>query len=185
MQAEVDLPMATLGERLVTRDVVVKGRTKAADLHPELVASWPSGASWPPAPEVAADRIRVRRIRRIAAVVALRGRPGRPALGGHRAAAHPPAPHRAVPARRRGAGGRGAGGHRRHRHDHAVAGRAQGQRRSWFVAVALLTATLVLHIAHGADVISLLSAPAVLVLLSSSGAVPGPDRAGHHRSAPS
>ena len=28
----------------------------------------PSGASWPPAPEVAADHIRVRRIRRIAAV---------------------------------------------------------------------------------------------------------------------
>ena len=67
MQAEVDLPLATWGERLLTRDAVVKGRTKAADLHPELVASWPGGASWPPAPEVAADRIRVRRIRRIAA----------------------------------------------------------------------------------------------------------------------
>ena len=48
MQAEVDLPLATLGERLITRDTVVKGRTKAADLHPELVASWPGGASWPP-----------------------------------------------------------------------------------------------------------------------------------------
>src|SRR5208282_1663630 len=64
---EVDVPQANLGERLLTQDAVVKGRTKAADLLPELVASWPGGASWPPAPEVAADRIRVRRIRRIAA----------------------------------------------------------------------------------------------------------------------
>ena len=68
MLAEVDLPLATLGERLVTSDSVVKGRARAADVHPELAAGWPSGASWPPAPEVAADRVRVRRIRRIAAV---------------------------------------------------------------------------------------------------------------------
>ena len=65
--AEADLPLATMGERLVTPDTVVKGRSRAADVHPELAASWPGGASWPPAPEVAADRIRVRRIRRIAA----------------------------------------------------------------------------------------------------------------------
>ncbi len=77
--AEADLPMATMGERLVTSDIVVKGRSKAAEVHAELVAGWPSGASWPPAPEVAADRIRVRRIRRIAAVVLLRGRRDRPA----------------------------------------------------------------------------------------------------------
>ena len=66
--AEADLPMATMGERLVTADVVIKGRSKAAEVHPELAASWPSGASWPPAPEVAADHISVRRIRRLAAV---------------------------------------------------------------------------------------------------------------------
>ena len=60
--------MATMGERLVTSDIVIKGRAKAADVHAELAAGWPSGASWPPAPEVAADRIRVRRIRRLAAV---------------------------------------------------------------------------------------------------------------------
>ena len=66
--AEADLPMATLGERLVTADVVIKARSKAAEVHAELAAGWPSGASWPPAPEVAADRIRVRRIRRIAAI---------------------------------------------------------------------------------------------------------------------
>ena len=67
--AEADLPLATMGERLVTADAVVKGRTKAAQVHPELAASWPGGASWPPAPEVAADRIRVRRIRRLAAIL--------------------------------------------------------------------------------------------------------------------
>ena len=66
--AEADLPMATMGERLVTSDIVIKGRSKAADVHAELAAGWPSGASWPPAPEVAADRIRVRRIRRLAAI---------------------------------------------------------------------------------------------------------------------
>ena len=66
--AEADLPMATMGERLVTADVVIKGRSKAAEVHAELAASWPSGASWPPAPEVAADHISVRRIRRLAAV---------------------------------------------------------------------------------------------------------------------
>ncbi len=52
--AEVDLPLATLGERLLTHDAVVKGRTKAAELHPELVASWPGALPgprplrWPP-----------------------------------------------------------------------------------------------------------------------------------------
>ena len=66
--AEADLPTATLGERLVTAHAVVKGRSRGAELHAELAAGWPSGPSWPPAPEVAADRVRVRRIRRLAAV---------------------------------------------------------------------------------------------------------------------
>ena len=106
--AEADLPLATMGERLVTADTVVKGRSKAADVHAELAASWPSGASWPPAPEVAADHIRVRRIRRLAAVslfvagaIDLLSSVTTPL----RAA---PAPHRAVPPDRGGPGGRGA-----------------------------------------------------------------------------
>ena len=41
----------------------------------------------------------------------------------------------------------------------------RGQRRSWMVAVALLAATLVLHLVHAADVITLLVCAAVLVLL--------------------
>ncbi len=165
MQAEVDLPLATLGERLVTRDAVVKGRTKAADVHPELVASWPSGASWPPAPEVAADHIQVRRIRRIAGVSLFVA-----GLVDLLSSVTEPL----------------------HRHLHLIAqylpvavaqaagalvaiagigmimlsrGVLKGQRRSWFVSVGLLTATIMLHIAHGADVFSLIVGLAVLILL--------------------
>ncbi|HEY2213903.1 MAG TPA: phosphatidylglycerol lysyltransferase domain-containing protein, partial [Acidimicrobiales bacterium] len=165
MQAEVDLPLATLGERLVTRDAVVKGRTKAADVHPELVASWPSGASWPPAPEVAADHIQVRRIRRFAAVSLFVA-----GLVDLLSSVTEPL----------------------HRHLHLIAqylpvavaqaagalvaiagigmimlsrGVLKGQRRSWFVSVGLLTATIVLHIVHGADVLSLVVGLAVLILL--------------------
>jgi lysylphosphatidylglycerol synthetase-like protein (DUF2156 family) len=165
MHAEVDLPLATMGERLVTHDAVVKGRTKAADLHPELVASWPGGSSWPPAPEVAADHIRVRRIRRIAAtslfaaglidLVSAVTTPVRDRL--HLISQFLPI----EVARAAGA-------------LVAISGIAmimlsrgvlQGQRRSWLVAVALLAASLVLHIVHAADVITLLVCAAVLALL--------------------
>jgi lysylphosphatidylglycerol synthetase-like protein (DUF2156 family) len=164
MQAEVDLPSATTGERLVTRDSVVKGRTKAADLHPELVASWPSGASWPPAPEVAADRIRVRRIRRLAAVALF-------AAGAIDLLAAVTAPLRAhlhliatyLPIAVDQAAGALV----------AIAGLGmimlsrgvlKGQRRAWVVAMALLTFSLVLHVIHGADVLTLLVCIGVLVL---------------------
>jgi lysylphosphatidylglycerol synthetase-like protein (DUF2156 family) len=165
MQAEVDLPLATLGERLVTRDAVVKGRTKAADLHPELVASWPGGASWPPAPEVAADHIRVRRIRRIAAIslfvaglidlLSAVTTPVRQHL--HLISQYLPI----EVARAAGA-------------LVAISGIAmimlsrgvlKGQRRSWLVAVALLVASLVLHVVHAADVITLLVCAGVLAFL--------------------
>ena len=165
MHAEVDLPLATMGERLVTHDAVVKGRTKAADLHPELVASWPGGSSWPPAPEVAADHIRVRRIRRIAAtslfaaglidLVSAVTTPVRDRL--HLISQFLPI----EVARAAGA-------------LVAISGIAmimlsrgvlKGQRRSWLVAVALLAASLVLHIVHAADVITLLVCAAVLALL--------------------
>ena len=65
--AEADLPMATLGERLVASDVVVKGASKAADVRAELAAGGQRRLV-AAAPEVAADRISVRRIRRIATV---------------------------------------------------------------------------------------------------------------------
>jgi lysylphosphatidylglycerol synthetase-like protein (DUF2156 family) len=165
MQAEVDLPLATRGERLVTRDAVVKGRAKAAELHPELVASWPGGASWPPAPEVAADRIRVRRTRRIAAAAlfvaglidllsAVTG-PIRTHL--HLIAQYLPIAVAQAAGALVAISGIGM--------IMLSRGVLKGQRRSWLVAVSLLSATLVLHVIHAADVITLLVCAAVLVLL--------------------
>jgi lysylphosphatidylglycerol synthetase-like protein (DUF2156 family) len=165
MQAEVDLPLATMGERLITRDAVVKGRTKAADLHPELVASWPGGASWPPAPEVAADRVRVRRIRRTAAIALFAAglidllsavtAPLRVHL--HLIAQYMPI----IVAQAAGAlvAISGIGMIMLSR------GVLKGQRRAWVVAVGLLSATLCLHVIHAADVITLLVCAGVLVLL--------------------
>jgi lysylphosphatidylglycerol synthetase-like protein (DUF2156 family) len=163
--AEADLPMATMGERLVTADVVIKGRSKAAEVHPELAASWPSGASWPPAPEVAADHISVRRIRRLAAVSLF-------VAGVIDLLSSVTAPLRAhlhliaqyLPVTVVQAAGALV----------AIAGIAmimlsrgilRGQRRSWIVAVALLSASLALHIVHAADIITLVVCAAVLVLL--------------------
>ena len=165
MHAEVDLPMATMGERLVTHDAVIKGRTKAADLHPELVASWPGGASWPPAPEVAADRIRVRRIRRIAATSLFVA-----GLIDLLSAVTAPVRHHLhlisqfLPIGVSRAAGAlvaisGIGMIMLSR------GVLKGQRRSWLVAVGLLAASLVLHIVHAADVITLLVCAGVLALL--------------------
>lgn len=163
--AIVDLPMATMGERLVTADSVIKGRSKAAEVHAELVAGWPTGASWPPAPEVAADRVRVRRIRRLAAVsLFVAG-----AIDLLSAVTAPLRTHlhlivQYLPVALVQAAGALV----------AIAGIAmimlsrgilRGQRRSWTVAVLLLTATLALHVVHAADVVTLLVCAAVLVLL--------------------
>ncbi len=163
--AVTDLPLATLGERLVTADVVTKGRSKAADVHAELAASWPSGASWPPAPGVAADRIRVRRVRRLAAVslfvagavelLSAVTAPLREHL--HLIAQYLPV----VVVQAAGALS-------------AIAGIGmimlsrgilRGQRRSWLVAVTLLVVSLALHLVHAADVITILVCAAVLTLL--------------------
>ena len=165
VHAEVDLPLATLGERLLTHDAVVKGRTKAADLHPELAASWPGGASWPPAPEVAADRIRVRRIRRIAAtalfvaglidLLSAVTTPVRDHL--HLISQYLPIEVTQAAGALVAISGIGM--------IMLSRGVLKGQRRSWLVAVALLAASLVLHVIHAADVITLLVCAGVLALL--------------------
>ncbi len=163
--AGVDLPQATLGERLLTQDAVVKGRTKAADLHPELVASWPGGASWPPAPEVAADRIRVRRIRRVAAIALFVA-----GLIDLLSAVTAPVRHHLhlisqyLPIEVTQAAGAlvaisGIGMIMLSR------GVLKGQRRSWLVAVGLLAASLILHLVHSTDAITLLVCAGVLTLL--------------------
>jgi lysylphosphatidylglycerol synthetase-like protein (DUF2156 family) len=165
MQAEVDLPLATVAERLLTQDRVVKGRTKAADLHAELVAGWPSGLSWPPAPEVAADHIRVRRIRRLAAVsLFVAG-----AIDLFSAVTSPLRAHlhllaQYLPVEVTQAAGAlvaisGIGMVMLSR------GILKGQRRAWLVAVGLLLSSLALHIVHAADFFSLLVCVAVLALL--------------------
>ena len=163
--ATADLPMSTMGERLVTADSVIKGRTKAAEVHAELVAGWPAGTSWPPAPEIAADRVRVRRIRRLAAVSLF-------VAGAIDLLSSVTAPLRThlhlivqyLPVGLVQAAGALV----------AIAGIGmimlsrgilRGQRRSWLVAVLLLTASLALHLVHAADVVTLLVCAAVLVLL--------------------
>ena len=163
--ATADLPMSTMGERLVTADSVIKGRTKAAEVHAELVAGWPAGASWPPAPEIAADRVRVRRIRRLAAVsLFVAG-----AIDLLSAVTAPLRTHLHLIVQYLPVGLVQAAGALV-----AIAGIGmimlsrgilRGQRRSWLVAVALLTASLALHLVHAADVITLLVCVAVLVLL--------------------
>ncbi len=163
--AEADLPTATLGERLVTADAVVKGRSKAAEVHAELAAGWPSGPSWPPAPEVAADRVRVRRIRRMAAVsLFLAG-----AIDLLSSVTTPLREHLHLIAQYLPIAVVQAAGALS-----AIAGIGmimlsrgilKGQRRSWLVAVALLVASLALHLLHAADVITLIVCAAVLTLL--------------------
>jgi lysylphosphatidylglycerol synthetase-like protein (DUF2156 family) len=163
--AEADLPMATMGERLVTSDIVIKGRSKAAEVHAELAASWPGGASWPPAPEVAADRIRVRRIRRIAAVslfvagaidvLSSVTTPVRQHL--HLIASYLPVAVVQAAGALTAIAGIGM--------IMLSRGILKGQRRSWLVAVALLVASLALHLVHAAGFATLLVCAAVLILL--------------------
>ncbi|HEY5026153.1 MAG TPA: phosphatidylglycerol lysyltransferase domain-containing protein [Acidimicrobiales bacterium] len=63
-----ELPGATLLERAAARD------RKVHDTHPLVVAAYPHGASWPPAPDLGAVRNRSRRVRRwAAAAIAVAG----------------------------------------------------------------------------------------------------------------
>jgi lysylphosphatidylglycerol synthetase-like protein (DUF2156 family) len=163
--AEADLPLATMGERLITADTVVKGRSKAAQVHAELAASWPGGASWPPAPEVAADHIRVRRIRRLAAVLLFVAgaidllssvtTPLREHL--HLIAQYLPVAVVQAAGALTALAGIGM--------IMLSRGILRGQRRSWLVAVMLLIASLALHLLHAADVVTLVVCAGVLSLL--------------------
>ena len=163
--AEVDLPTATLGERLVTSDVAIRSHSRTVEVPTELAASWPGGASWPPAPDVAADHIRVRRIRRLAAVsLFVAG-----AIDLLSAVTAPLRTHLHLIAQYLPITVVQAAGALT-----AISGLAmimlsrgilRGQRRSWVVAVALLSASLGLHLVHAADVITLLVCAAVLTLL--------------------
>jgi len=163
--ADVDLPMSTTLERVVTGYRVVKGYKPAADLHPTMVASWPHGASWPPAPSIAADRVRVRRVRRMAAgaiflagLVDLLVAVSRPAAS-HLHLVREYLPLGVVQAAAALVALSGIGLMMLAR------GVLRGQRRAWVVAVGLLAATLALHLLHGASVGGMVLTAVVLALL--------------------
>lgn len=162
--ADVDLPSSTVLERFVTSDQVVKGYKATADLHPALVASWPRGASWPAAPDTAALAKRARRVRRLAGgALFVAG------LVDLLAAVTPPLRDRLhvveqyLPLGVAEAAGAlvalaGVGLMMLAR------GVLHGQRRAWAISLALLVATLVLHVVHGGDLDSLILTIAVLVI---------------------
>ena len=146
-------------ERIITR-----GRS-GGSLHPSLVASYPVGASWPPAPDLRQAHRRTRRVRRWgAAAILVTGIIDvldsiTPPLHGRLHVVEQYLPLRASVA----AGALVA-----------IAGLAlfalgrgilRGQRRAWRVAVALLAGTVFLHIIAGADIEESLIAGAVLVFL--------------------
>jgi lysylphosphatidylglycerol synthetase-like protein (DUF2156 family) len=156
-----DEPGATVLERLAAR------RQPGLDGPPRVVATYPHGLSWPPAPDLQAVHRRSRRVRRLAAaVLALAGAADllsavTPPLRGHlRAVLH------VLPLGAAQTAGALV----------ALAGVAllalargvrRGQQRAWLVATAVLGVTVVLHAVHGGDLPALgigLAALAVLLV---------------------
>lgn len=144
---------------------IVGTTNEARALHPTLVASYPVGDSWPPAPDLRQAHRRTRRVRRwSAAAILLAG------IIDLLDAVTPPLRDRlhlvleVLPLRASEAAGALL----------AIAGLAlvalgrgilRGQRRSWRVSVVLLSGTIVLHLIAGADFEESLFALAVLILL--------------------
>jgi lysylphosphatidylglycerol synthetase-like protein (DUF2156 family) len=134
-------------------------------LHPSLVASYPMGESWPPAPDLHLTLRRTRRVRRWASAAILVA-----GLIDLLDAITPPLRGRLhvvlelLPLRASEAAGALI----------AISGLAllalgrgilRGQRRAWRVAVVLLAGTIVLHLVAGADFEESLFALVILVLL--------------------
>jgi lysylphosphatidylglycerol synthetase-like protein (DUF2156 family) len=157
--ARNDLRSPSTLERLVT------GRRGVRSLHPQLVASYPMGESWPPAPDLHQAHRRTRRVRRWASAAILFA-----GIIDLLDSITPPLRDRLhvvlefLPLRASEAAGALL----------AIAGLAlialgrgilRGQRRAWRVAVILLSGTIVLHLIAGADFEESLVALAVLVLL--------------------
>jgi lysylphosphatidylglycerol synthetase-like protein (DUF2156 family) len=154
-----DLRSPSVLERMVTRGHRVSG------LSPALVASYPKGESWPPAPDLRQAHRRTRRVRRWASAAILVA-----GIIDLLDAITPPLRGRLhvvlefLPLRASEAAGALI----------AMAGLAlvalgrgilRGQRRAWRVAVVLLAGTVVLHLVAGADIEESLVALAVLALL--------------------
>ncbi len=162
--ARADTAPPNILERLAARYRLVH------DTHPVVVASHPHGASWPPAPDLALLRRRSRRYRRWAsAAIAVAG--GLDLLS----AVTPPLRSRlhmvlqVVPLGAAQLAGALV----------ALAGISllalargvrRGQHRAWVISVALLTASLVLHLVHrGAIALTILSAGVLAFLLVNRG----------------
>jgi len=157
--ARTDDADATLLERLAAH------RSAPAAPHPEVVAAFPQGGSWPPAPDLQHVRRRSRRVRRWAsAALAVAG------AVDLATAATPPLRDRmhavlqvlpvGIP---QDAGAlvalAGIG-------LLALArGVRRGQHRAWLVSIAILAATVVLHALRGGDLAALVVGLAVLALL--------------------
>jgi len=154
-----ELPGATLLERMAARDRQVH------ETHPVVVAAYPYGASWPPAPDLTAVRRRTRRVRRwAAAAIAVAGTVDlltavTPPLRGRLHAVLQLIPYGATQAAGALVALIGIG-------LLALArGVRRGQRRAFVIAVWALGISLVLHIARGGDVAGPLIAMAVVVFL--------------------
>ena len=157
--ARSDIAPATLLERIAARE------RRVHDHHPEVVAAYPHGASWPPGPDLHALRRRARRVRRWASgAIAVTG------LTDLLSAVTPPLRDRlhlvleVLPLGATQAAGAvvalsGIG-------LLALArGVRRGQHRAWAISSAVLALTLVLHLVRGGDVGESLLAAAVLSLL--------------------
>ena len=144
--ARSELSGATVLERMAAR------RQRVHDPHPVVVAAYPRGASWPPAPDLSAVRRRSRRVRRWAAA-AIAGAGALDLLS----AVTPPLRSRLhlvleiLPLGATQFAGALV----------ALAGLGllalargvrRGQHRAWAIAVAVLAVTLVLHLVRGGDV---------------------------------
>ncbi|HEY5108821.1 MAG TPA: phosphatidylglycerol lysyltransferase domain-containing protein [Acidimicrobiales bacterium] len=157
--AHNELPSPSRLERAVTRSRV------GGSLHPSLVASYPVGDSWPPAPDLRQAHRHARRVRRwgagailITGIIDLLDSITPPLHGRLHAL------EQFLPVRASVAAGALV----------ALAGLAliavgrgvlRGQRRAWRVAVAILGGTIFLHVLAGADVEESLIAGVVLAFL--------------------
>jgi lysylphosphatidylglycerol synthetase-like protein (DUF2156 family) len=157
--SRAELPGATVLERLAARD-----RPPPAP-HQSVVAAWPRGGSWPPAPDLGAVRRRSRRVRRWAAgAIAVAGAVDllgaiTPPLRGRLHLVVQFLPYAATQAAGALVALAGIG-------LLALArGVRRGQRRAHLIAVGVLAVTLVLHLARGGDVEQSLFAAGVLAFL--------------------
>lgn len=157
--ARADIPASTVLERAAAR------HETEHDTTPVVVAAYPSGGSWPPAPDLSATGRRSRRARRLGSVsIFVAGlldllSAVTPPLRSHLNWVREVLPLGATQAAGALVAIAGLG-------LLALArGVRRGQRRAWVISVVLVSATLVLHVARGADITAWVVSAAVLAVL--------------------